>query len=91
MTTTKKEKSHTVEPVNYMNPNWNHNSQGIACRADWKGAKVYVFPKSSFGMTKIIAYSLSDALATLESLENDSDAKWEAENEGIASVQEFNL
>jgi hypothetical protein len=74
-----------------MHPNWNHNAQGIACRADWRGAKVYVFHKSSFGRTKIIAHSLTDALFALEQLEAASDEAWERENEGVESVQELSL
>jgi hypothetical protein len=84
-------KDHDIEPVNYAQPNWKHNARGIGCRSDWKGAKVYVFARSHIGPTKIIAYSLEDALFALESLENDSDRQWESENEGIASVQELSL
>ena len=86
-----KAKDHDIEQVNYAQPNWKHNASGISCRADWKGAKVYVFRRSHIGPTKIIAYNLEDALFTLESLEADSDRQWERENEGIPSVQELSL
>jgi hypothetical protein len=50
-----------------------------------------VFPRSHVGKAKIIAYSLADALHTLEALEAASDEKWERENEGVESVQELSL
>ena len=84
-------KNHEVEPVNYAVPNWNHNAAGIACRSDWKGAKVYVFPRSHIGKAKIIAYSLADALHALEALEAASNEKWERENEGIESIRELSI
>ena len=81
-------RNHTKLAINYAEPNWNYSAQGISCRLDWKGASVYEFDKSHMGRVRILAYSLKDAIATLEALENEKYEAWERENKGIESAQE---
>jgi hypothetical protein len=55
---------------------------------DWAGAEVYEFEKSHLGKVRILAYSLKDAVASLELLEKSADEEWERQNADRESIQE---
>ena len=70
---------YSIEDPNYARPQWTHKEPSIQCRADWKGAVVFVFKnqhqhRKSRPCFRILAYTKARALEVLREIEEEEKA-----------------